>query len=191
MYMLKRIVFYFFVIRMYPIYIVYIVKKYLLKDNEIEKYRYDTVYFGLGFFRLLYERPEYISVLYMRLGAISKILRYYKIGYPCFFPDSSKVGGGIYIDHPHGSHVNVCKCGDNLHIKHNVTLGNNHGGIPTIGNNVSIGCGACVLGDVKIGDNVKIGANCVIVKSLPDNVTVIGNPAIIVKKDGSNVYIPL
>lgn len=68
MYMLKRIVFYFFVIRMYPIYIVYIVKKYLLKDNEIEKYRYDTAYFGLGFFRLLYERPEYISVLYMRLG---------------------------------------------------------------------------------------------------------------------------
>lgn len=97
----------------------------------------------------------------------------------------------MYIDHPHGSHVNVYKCGKNLHIKHNVTIGNNHGGIPTIGDNVSIGCGACVLGNITIGDNVNIGANCVVVKPVPSNVTVIGNPAIIVKQDGAKVNIRL
>lgn len=127
----------------------------------------------------------------MRLGAVSKILRYYKKSYPCFLSDSQRISGGVYIDHPHGTHINVNKCGKDLHIKHNVTIGNNHGGIPTIGNNVSIGCGACVLGDITVGHNVNIGANCVVVKSVPSNVTVIGNPAYIVKQDGNRVNIRL
>lgn len=47
---------------------------------------------------------------------------------------------------------------------------------PDIGNNVMIGTGAKVLGPIKIGDNVKIGANSVVLKAVPDNVTVIGIP---------------
>ena len=60
-------------------------------------------------------------------------------------------------------------------------------GKPTIGDNVSIGCNAVIAGDIQIGNNVKIGAGCVVVKSVPDNCTVIGNPAIIVRKDGEKV----
>ena len=48
-----------------------------------------------------------------------------------------------------------------------------------------------MLGDVVVGNNVNIGAGCVIVKDVPDNCTVIGNPAVIVKKDGIKVRIPL
>lgn len=53
---------------------------------------------------------------------------------------------------------------------------------PTIGDNVLIGCDAKVLGDIKIGNNVKIGAGAVVVKDVPDNATVIGVPAYILKR---------
>lgn len=50
------------------------------------------------------------------------------------------------MEHPHGSHINAERIGINLSIKHNVTIGMNKGKRPIIGNNVSIACGACVLG---------------------------------------------
>lgn len=48
-----------------------------------------------------------------------------------------------------------------------------------------------MLGGITIGDNVNIGANCVLVKDVPSNCTVIGNPAIIVKQNGKRVHIRL
>ena len=52
--------------------------------------------------------------------------------------------------------------------------------VPHIGDNVFIGAGAKILGDIKIGNNVKIGANAVVTKDVPDNCTVVGNPAVII-----------
>ena len=52
----------------------------------------------------------------------------------------------------------------------------------TIGNNVTIGAGAKVLGPINIGNNVKIGAGSIVLKDVPDNCTVVGNPGRIVKK---------
>ena len=57
---------------------------------------------------------------------------------------------------------------------------------PDLGNNVIVGSGAKVLGPIKIGDNVKIGANAVVLKDIPDNVTVVGIPAEI-KHLGRNI----
>lgn len=112
--------------------------------------------------------------------------------YPLFISGCKMpLGGGVYMDHPHGTHLNAKSIGKNLKIKHNVTIGNNHGFLPVIGDNVMIGCGACVLGDVTIGNNVKIGANCVVVKSVPDNAVVVGNPAYIVKLNGEKVSVKL
>ena len=54
------------------------------------------------------------------------------------------------------------------------------------GKNVIVGSGAKVLGPIKIGDNVKIGANAVVLKDIPDNVTVVGIPAEI-KHLGRNI----
>ena len=50
-----------------------------------------------------------------------------------------------------------------------------------IGDNVYIGVGAKVLGNIRIGNNVKIGANAVVIKDVPDNATVVGVPARVVK----------
>ena len=70
-------------------------------------------------------------------------------------------------------------------------IGLNHNELPVLGNHVFCGVGCCILGGVKIGDNVNIGANSVVVKDVPSNTTVIGNPARIVKLNGKKVDIPL
>lgn len=70
--------------------------------------------------------------------------------------------------------------GDNCTIYHNSTLGgtgkDKYKRHPDLGNNVIVGSGAKVLGPIKIGNNVKIGANSVVLKNIPDNVTVVGIP---------------
>lgn len=56
-----------------------------------------------------------------------------------------------------------------------------------IGDNVRIGAGAIVTGDIKIGNNSFVGAGAVVTKNLPNNCIVVGNPAYIIKKDGKKV----
>ena len=101
------------------------------------------------------------------------------------------IGGGIYIDHPHYTHLNAEKIGKDFKTKHNVTIGNNRGGIPTIGDNVFVGVGAVVVGKIRIGNNVQIGANAVVTKDVPDNAVVVGNPAYIIRLNGERVNIKL
>ena len=77
--------------------------------------------------------------------------------------------------------------GDNCLIYHGVTLGsvlptkNDQKRHPTIGDNVLIGSGSKVLGNIKIGNNVKIGANSVVLEDIPNNLTVVGVKAKIIK----------
>lgn len=52
---------------------------------------------------------------------------------------------------------------------------------PCVGKNCVIGAGACILGNIKIGDNVNIGANAVVLEDIPDNCTAVGVPARIIK----------
>ena len=55
------------------------------------------------------------------------------------------------------------------------------GAAPTIGNNVNIGSNTCIIGGISIGDNVIIGAGSVVVKDVPSNVVIAGNPARIIR----------
>lgn len=93
----------------------------------------------------------------------------------------AKIGRKLFIDHGMGLVIGeTTTIGDNCTIYHGVTLGGTgkdklkrH---PDIGNNVIIGCGAKILGPIKIGDNSKIGANAVVVKPIGNNKTVVGIP---------------
>ena len=106
------------------------------------------------------------------------------------FQDSSAVfGSRPYL--PHGLNGIVISrqsiIGKNATIFHQVTIGIkmipemstrlDDLSAPVIGNNVFIGCGAKIIGNIKIGDNVLIGSNCVVTKDVPDGYTVVGNPA--------------
>jgi putative colanic acid biosynthesis acetyltransferase WcaB len=77
--------------------------------------------------------------------------------------------------------------GNNVTLRQSTTIGskvNIDGSItncPVIGDNVDIGANVCIIGEVIIGNNVKIGAGSVVVKNIPDNCIVVGNPAKIIR----------
>ena len=102
------------------------------------------------------------------------------------------IGKGIFIDHGMGVVIGETSVlGNNVTLFQGVTLGGTgkeHGKRhPTIGNHVVIGAGAKILGGIRVGDNVKIGANSVVLKSIPSNSTVIGVPARIIKTEGERM----
>ena len=94
-----------------------------------------------------------------------------------------KIGRRLFIDHGMGIVIGeTATVGNDCIIYHNATLGgtgkDKYKRHPDLGNNVMVGSGAKVLGPIKIGNNVKIGANAVILKNVPDNVTVVGVPGV-------------
>ena len=98
------------------------------------------------------------------------------------------LGDRVFIDHATGVVIGeTAEVGDDVTIYHGVTLGGTSldGGKrhPTIGNNVTIGAGAKVLGAITIGDNSQIGANSVVIKPVPPNSVVVGVPGQIVDSD--------
>ncbi|MDD5238648.1 MAG: serine O-acetyltransferase [Candidatus Omnitrophica bacterium] len=108
----------------------------------------------------------------------------------------AKIGKGFFIDHGMGVVIGeTAIVGDNVLLYQGVTLGGT--GLekgkrhPTIGNNVVIGTGAQVLGNITVGDNSYIGANAVVIKDVPPNSTVVGVPGRITKQDGKKIDISL
>ena len=97
------------------------------------------------------------------------------------------IGKRLFMDHGMGIVIGeTAIIGDKCTIYHGVTLGETkkkrkkrH---PTLKNNVVIGCGSKILGNITLGNNVKVGANAVVLKDVPDNKVVVGVPAKIVEK---------
>ena len=90
----------------------------------------------------------------------------------------ANIGRRLFIDHGMGIVIGeTASVGDDCTIYHDTTLGgtgkDKYKRHPDVGNNVMIGCGAKILGPIKIGNNVKIGANSTVYKDIPDDVTVI------------------
>jgi len=95
---------------------------------------------------------------------------------------AAKLGRRFIIDHGMGVVIGeTAEIGDDVYIYHQVTLGGTKSEAgkrhPTVGNNVIIGAGAKVLGAISIGDGARIGANAVVVASVPAGTTVVGIPA--------------
>ncbi len=101
----------------------------------------------------------------------------------------ASIGKGFFIDHGDGVVIGeTTVIGDNVTLYQGVTLGGTGKDVgkrhPTIGNNVTVGAGAKVLGPFTVGDNSKIGASAVVLKEVPPNCTVVGNPGRIVRRKG-------
>jgi serine O-acetyltransferase len=100
---------------------------------------------------------------------------------------AARTGGGFFIDHGMGVVIGeTAEIGENCLLYQGVTLGGTgketgkrH---PTLHNNVVVGTGAKVLGAITIGDNVKIGANSVVLHDVPKNSIVVGVPGRVIKK---------
>ncbi len=108
----------------------------------------------------------------------------------------AKIGKRFFIDHGMGVVIGeTAIIGDDVLLYQGVTLGGT--GLekgkrhPTIGNNVVIGGGAKVLGNISVGDNSYIGANAVVIKDVPPNSTVVGVPGRITRQDGKKIEVGL
>ena len=114
----------------------------------------------------------------------------------------AKIGDNLFIDHGMGVVIGeTSEIGKNVTIYHAVTLGGASPSIdsekqrnekrhPTIGDNVVIGSGAQIIGPVKVGAGSRIAANAVVVNDVPDNVTMVGVPAKIVKTGNKGNFRP-
>jgi serine O-acetyltransferase len=98
---------------------------------------------------------------------------------------NADMGPGFVIVHSVGVVINSqVRAGRNLVIHHGVTLGEERRKSPILGDNVYIGAGAKVIGGIRVGSDVRIGANAVVIKDVPDGATVVGIPARIVRMYG-------
>lgn len=142
-----------------------------------------VVFYRFGRCLFLFKVP--VLKYFLRLVSFF-VFKLSEIFFSVSLPPSVDIGPGLYIGHTGVLvfHYQV-KAGSNFSVSHGVTIGTaalGKKGVPKIGNNVYIGSGAKVLGNIKIGNNCHIGANAVVVKDLPDNCTAVGVPARIVRR---------
>lgn len=130
--------------------------------------------------------PEFRTLLYYRyrineFNPIRLIYPGQQMSISC-----QDVGEGLVIQHGFGTRIGCSKIGKDCQVWQGVTIGKARSGIeeprPIIGDNVKIYANSLVLGGITIGDNAIIGAASVVLKSVPANCTVVGNPARIVKQ---------
>jgi len=157
--------------------------------KDLDRYRYfgKLEWYDLSLWVILiYRIGQYCSKF--RPAWIRQILRI--IHFPFFalatiisgihLPRGARIGGGLRIWHFGGIILNPnAVMGENCTLRPGVVIGilNSDDDVPIIGNNVDIGVGAKILGAIHIGDNVKIGANAVVITDVPDNSTAVGIPA--------------
>jgi serine O-acetyltransferase len=106
----------------------------------------------------------------------------------------AELGRRLFIDHGMGTVIGeTAIVGNDVTLYQGVTLGGTgkekgkrH---PTLGNNISIGSGAKLLGNITIGDNSRVGAGSVVLRNVPANSTIVGVPGHIVLRDGKRVVI--
>ena len=141
-----------------------------------------------GFFFLMNFMREYRNLFYYRIGFLRHILKLFCKLMNTLFIGSEYIGPGLFIQHGFATIIEAKSVGKDCWINQQVTIGfNGKDNYPIIGDNVAIRAGAKVIGNIIIGNNVKIGANAVVVKNVPDNCTVVGVPAYIVRKDGVKI----
>ncbi len=166
--------------------------------EDLKRWKYSTL---IDFCYFILESGVWATIFYrfnraiylIRIPIIRiffKIISLFLFKFSEFFlgvaiPNSVDIGPGLYIGHTGVIRISpTVKAGKNLSIGTGVFIaskGNGVQGVPILGDNVYIGVGAKVLGPIQIGNNVRIGANAVVIKNVSSNVTVVGIPAYIVE----------
>lgn len=103
------------------------------------------------------------------------------------------IGKGFYIGHSGGIHIGPIRIGENCSIGHNVTIGiggrGEERGLPELGSQIWIGALSVIFGKISIGDHTTILPGTILSKSVPDHVTVAGNPGRVILRETDNTDI--
>lgn len=137
---------------------------------------------------LMKSSREFRSIYYFRMKHHKRLCSISRI----FLPDiktiefgNGGIGGGLMVSHYHAV-IFPKEAGKNLRVGPGCVIGRNNGGFPTIGDNVYIAANSTVIGNIKIGNNVIIGAGSVVTKDVPSNSVYVGNPAHFAKNIDDN-----
>lgn len=143
-------------------------------------------YVFMRFFRVRMSNV-FTKILYAPIIILYKFVTDFLL--KCEIPASTIIGKGFVLHHATSLVLNSkVILGDNVTLNHNTTIGNKTTiqgedlGSPKIGNNVTVGPNSVIIGPITIGNNVIIGAGSVVVKDVPSNSIVAGNPARLIKK---------
>jgi len=144
-------------------------------------------WFDPGFRYTYFLRKTMKYKLFSVRGIFYRILRRLLTYRGYHISSQAEIGEGLYLYHRGTVFIGPLKIGKNCCVSHNVTIGraykNGKIGRPTIGDNVWIGPGAVVVGEIKIGNNVFIAPNSVVNTDVPDNAMVAGYPARYIVKE--------
>ncbi len=155
----------------------------VLEGRSIVRHTHYIYYF----LKYMVFMEEFRNLYYYRVH-LGRYLSFICRPAPTLFIHSGDIGPGLFIQHGFATIIAAKAIGENCWISQQVTIGYSKGtGAPVIGNNVHINAGAKIIGGVTVGDNSTIGANAVVVKSVPADCTVVGVPAYIVRRNGKKV----
>ncbi len=168
-------------------------------------YRIDLKRYGSSFFKSFLTKPGYRFILLYRcckyfsninlLGIVARIwFKNLQVKYGYQIPHSCKIGNGFFLGHYGNIVINQhVIIGNNCNIAQGVTVGNisigRKKGCPKVGNNVWIGTNSVIVGNISIGNNVLIAPLTYLNMDVPDDAVVAGNPGKIINYKGSSAYI--
>lgn len=126
-------------------------------------------------FTFWYRVTWYVRKKYGKILSILPYLmmRHFEFKYGIHANAGIEIGKGLHIVHGDGVYLNCSAIGDNFTIYQGVTLGKGKGGIPWIGNNVTIFTNAVVVGNIRVADGAKIGANAFVTEDVGENEVIV------------------
>mgnify|MGYP001388252499 CR=1 FL=1 len=138
--------------------------------------------FAMLVYRLMQVSQQYrLSPFAMLFNKLNSILG------GCIIGRGADFGEGFALLHSQGVVINSgVRGGRNVYLEHQVTIGADHAASPILGDDVYVGAGAKIIGPIRIGSRVRIGANAVVVHDVPDGCTVVGIPAKIVRRENGD-----
>ena len=146
----------------------------------------------IGFCYLMVFDKTFRNIFYKRIGKLKYFVYYFMPPHDSFvIATYMDCGKGFLGIHPIATFVNADKVGENFTVRNNVTIGASKTGRPTIGNNVIVNANSLIAGKVNIGNNVVVGGGTIVMKDIPDNCVVVGNPAYILYQNDVRVNKPL
>jgi serine O-acetyltransferase len=129
---------------------------------------------------LLRYYKEFRSLFYYRIP-YSKAFKMFANPIPNLYICCDSIGKGLFLQHGFATILTAKSIGEYCWINQQVTLGWAGKGVPVVGSHVRIGAGAIIIGSITVGNNSIIGAGSVVVKDVPENSTIVGSAAKVIK----------